>query len=277
MINSNYFQSRRLVWLGLAMVLATGCNIAVHDEASETPASETAEENMQEYYELRVYRIDSLEKQDVVSRYLETALVPALNRMGIDRVGAFTLQEPGDDFSIFTLIPYPALDHLTRLSDVLDQDADYQQAASEYFSASIDDPAYGRIESKLMKAFDSIPVMELPEQTADGAARIFELRTYESHHENAAYRKVQMFDEGETQIMRKTGLGPVFFGEVLVGHDVPNLTYILSSTDRETHKKSWEAFLAHPDWVRMKAMDRYKDTVSTIRNWFLIPTSYSQI
>ena len=277
MIDSKYFQSLRLVWLGLAMVLAMGCNITVHDEASETPASETAGENMQEYYELRVYRIDSLEKQDVASRYLETALVPALNRMGIDRVGVFTLQEPGDDFSIFTLIPYSTLDQMARLSDVLDQDADYQQAASEYFSASIDDPAYGRIESKLMKAFDSIPVMELPAQTAGREPRIFELRTYESHHENAAYRKVQMFDEGETRIMRETGLGPVFFGEVLVGHDVPNLTYILSSTDRETHKKSWEAFLAHPDWVRMKAMDRYKDTVSKITNWFLVPTPYSQI
>ena len=277
MISSKYFQSRRFVWLGLAMVLAMSCTMTVHDEASEAPASETAGENMQEYYELRVYRIDSLEKQEVVSRYLETALVPALNRMGIDRVGAFTLQEPGDDFSVFTLIPYRTLDLMTRMSDVLDQDADYQQAASEYFSASIDDPAYGRIESKLMKAFASIPVMELPEQTANRAARIFELRTYESHHENAAYRKVEMFDEGETQVMRETGLGPVFFGEVLVGHDVPNLTYMLSSTDRETHDKSWEAFRGHPDWVSMKAMDRYKDTVSKITNWFLVPTPYSQI
>lgn len=277
MISPEGFLWQRFVWTGLAMVLAMSCNPAVRNEASEAPASETAEENMLEYYELRVYRIDSVEKQEVVSRYLETALVPALNRLGIDRVGVFTLQEPGDDFSIFTLIPYPTLDHMTRLSDVLDQDADYQQAASEYFSASIDDPAYGRIENKLMKAFDSIPVMELPEQTAGREARIFELRTYESHHENAAYRKVQMFDEGETQIMREAGLGPVFFGEVLVGHDVPNLTYILSSTDRETHKKSWEAFLAHPDWVRMKAMERYKDTVSKITNWFLVPTPYSQI
>ena len=277
MMISKYFQLRSLAWLGLAMFLTMSCNTAVHNETSETPAGETVGENMQEYYELRVYRIDSLEKQEVVSRYLETALVPALNRMGIDRVGVFTLQEPGDDFSIFTLIPYPALDLMTRLSDALDQDTDYQKAASEYFSASIDDPAYGRIESKLMKAFDSIPVMELPAQTAGREPRIFELRTYESHHENAAYRKVQMFDEGETQIMRETGLGPVFFGEVLVGHDVPNLTYILSSTDRETHKKSWEAFLAHPDWVRMKAMDRYKDTVSKITNWFLVPTPYSQI
>lgn len=274
---SKFFRSQTFVWLGLAMILAMSCNPAVQNEASGAPASETAGENMLEYYELRVYRIDSLEKQEVVSRYLETALVPALNRLGIDRIGVFTLQEPGDDFSIFALIPYPTLDHMTRLSDVLDQDAEYQQGASEYFSASIDDPAYARIESKLMKAFDSIPVMELPEQTASGADRIFELRTYESHHENAAYRKVQMFDEGETQIMREAGLGPVFFGEVLVGHDVPNLTYILSSTDRETHKKSWEAFLAHPDWVRMKAMERYKDTVSKITNWFLVPTSYSQI
>ena len=176
MMISKCFQSRSPSsgWV-LAMVLAMNCNPAVRNETSEAPASETAGENMLEYYELRVYRIDSLEKQKVVSGFLENALLPALNRMGIDRIGVFTLQEPGDDFSIFTLIPYPTLDHMTRLSDVLDQDADYQQAASEYFAASIDDPAYGRIESKLMKAFDSIPVMELPKQTATGDTRIFEL------------------------------------------------------------------------------------------------------
>ena len=233
-------------------------------------------ETIQEYYEIRVFHIDSAEKQKVVSSYLEKALIPALNRMGIDRVGVFTLMEPEDDFSIFTLIAYPTLKHFSGQNVRLASDGGYQEAASDYFSVSKDDPIYSRIESKFMKAFAGMPVMEVPVQSPN-EARIFELRTYESHHEKAAYLKVEMFNEGETQIMRETNLAPVFFGEVLVGHDVPNLTYMLSSTDRETHKKSWEAFLAHPDWIKMKAMVRYKDTVSKITNWFLVPTAYSQI
>ena len=86
-----------------------------------------------------------------------------------------------------------------------------------------------------------------------------------------------MFNDGEIQIMRDTNLGPVFFGETLIGPDVPNLVYMLSSADRESHKKHFDDFLAHPEWKRIKVLEEYKDTVSKIRRWFLQPTSYSQL
>ena len=44
--------------------------------------------------------------------------------------------------------------------------------------------------------------MELPEQSTSQQSRIFELRTYESHNEDAASCKIEMFDEGGTQLMR---------------------------------------------------------------------------
>jgi len=70
---------------------------------------------------------------------------------------------------------------------------------------------------------------------------------------------------------------PVFYGETLIGSDVPNLVYMLSADDMESHQSHWTAFLAHPTWERMKGMEKYKDTVSKIKNWFLEPTSYSQM
>ena len=73
------------------------------------------------------------------------------------------------------------------------------------------------------------------------------------------------------------GLGPVFFGETLVSHDVPNLTYLLSADSPEAHKEHWKAFLAHPEWDRMKNLKRYADTVSNIVSVMLIPTAASQL
>ncbi len=231
----------------------------------------------QEFYELRHYQIASAEKKQIVSNYLEKGLLPALNRMGIDRVGVFTALEDAEDLSIHVLIPYPTLDAFSELNPKLAKDKRHRKAATNYFGQPKKDPAYLRISSRFMKAFSSMPVIEMPGQTKQQQSRIFELRTYESHNEDAARRKVHMFDNGETELMRNVEMAPVFFGEMLVGDDVPNLTYMLSAANMEEHKAHWKAFLAHPEWDRMKKIPMYKGTVSKIRNWFLKPASFSQI
>lgn len=228
----------------------------------------------QEYYELRIYRIPDAAKQTIVSNYLEQALLPALKRMGITRVGVF--KETGDksNHSLYVLIPFKSLEQFSSMNDVLEKDASYHKAAKEYFAQPKKSPAYSRIESRLMKAFQGMPVLETP---PGKSPHLFELRTYESHNENLARLKVDMFNQGEIDIMRDVKLGPVFFGEMLIGDDVPNLTYMLSASDRSAHDKHWDAFRSHPDWDRMKKMDKYKGTVSKIRNWYLVPLPFSEI
>ncbi|VAX42152.1 hypothetical protein MNBD_PLANCTO02-2246, partial [hydrothermal vent metagenome] len=231
----------------------------------------------QEFYELRIYRIQNTKKQKLVSNYIEKGLVPALNRMGITRVGVFTLYEETKDFSIFMLIPYSTIEQFTSLNDKLEIDRKYQKDAKEYHSQPLKDPAYTRIQSTFMKAFSGMPVIEMPTQTKEKKPRLFELRTYESHTTDAARRKVDMFNSGEIDIMRDVKMGPLFYGETLIGDDVPNLTYMLSADNMAANKKAWKSFLAHPEWDRMKKIDKYKETVSKITKWFLVPTEYSQI
>jgi len=231
----------------------------------------------QEYYELRVYRVEDADRHQIVSGYLEHALLPALGRIGIDRVGVFTRMDDPEDHAIYMLIPFKSLDDFTSLNAALEGDEGYQSAAAEYFSLPQKTPPYTRIESKFMKAFAGIPVIEEPSQTAARTPRLFELRTYESHNEQMARRKVEMFNEGEIQVMRDVGLAPVFYGETLIGADVPNLTYMLSAGDMPSHQEHWAAFRVHPGWKKMQAMERYKGTVSNINKWMLIPTAYSQL
>jgi hypothetical protein len=250
---------------------------AVAAVAAATDAGGAEGERQQEYYELRVYKTTDAARKAKVNGYLERALVPALGRMGLDRIGVFTNMDEPDDHSIYVLIPYSRLDRFSAVNPTLLADSEYQAAAREHFSVPQDDPVFTRIQSWFYKAFAGIPTIEMPEQTAHKQPRVFELRTYESHTEEKAALKVDMFNSGEMQVMRDTQLGPVFFGEALIGDDLPHLRYMLSAADRDAHAAHWKAFGEHPEWNRLKAMPKYADTVSKITNIFLVPTAYSQI
>lgn len=252
----------------LAVVAGAGATAGAKEAGSGPP---------QEYYEIRVYRTEDVARRDGVERYLENALVPALGRMGLDRIGVFINMDEPDDHSVYVLIPYPTLDLFSAVNPTLLEDETYQAAAREYFAVPKDAPIFTRIQSRFYRAFAGMPVIEMPEQTAQEQPRVFELRIYESHTEEKAALKVDMFNSGEIQVMRDTQLGPVFFGEALIGDDVPNLAYMLSAGDREAHEAHWKAFGEHPEWNRMKAMPKYSDTVSAITNVFLTPTAFSQI
>jgi hypothetical protein len=69
----------------------------------------------------------------------------------------------------------------------------------------------------------------------------------------------------------------VFYGEALVGRDLPHLTYMLCGADRETHAQHWKAFFEHPVWLKLKNDPQYADTVSKVTSRFFVPTAYSQI
>jgi hypothetical protein len=231
----------------------------------------------QEYYELRVYHLAPESDGARLHSYLEKALIPGLNRIGIKPVGVFGEIEPKDGKAVHVLIPYATLDTFASVNARLGADSAYQKAGAEHLGSPKSDPAFTRIESSLMLAFAGLPRMDLPVWSREKRPRIFELRTYESHSEPKAAKKVEMFNAGEVEIMRDVGLGPIFFGQTLVGGSLPNLVYMVSGENREDHKKHWGGFGAHPIWNKLKNDPQYADTVSKIRNVFLAPAAYSQI
>ncbi len=230
-----------------------------------------------EYYELRVYRLKTGTDHSLLDSYLENAALPAWNRLGIKPVGVFTEKEPKQGPGVYVLIPYPSLDAFASATDRLKSDPDYQRAGATYLQTPKTNPAFERIDSWLMLAFAGMPKLELPPYAREKKPRIFELRTYESHSESKALKKVEMFNSGEIQVMREVGLAPVFYGQALIGQSLPHLTYMLSAENDDEHKKHWKSFGDNPVWNRMKNEPQYADTVSTIRNWLLVPTAYSQI
>lgn len=230
-----------------------------------------------EYYELRAYRLKEGADHALLDGYLEKALIPALNRLGCRPVGVFTEIDPKDGQAAYVLIPYASLDAFGSTPVRLSGDAEYLQAGADYLQTPKDKPGFDRIDSWLLLAFAGLPKIELPLYCQERKPRIFEFRTYESYSETKAQKKVDMFNAGEIETMREVGLGPIFYGQTLLGRDLPHLMYMTSGENLEAHNQHWKAFGDHPVWKKLLADPQYADTVSKAVKRMLKPTAFSQI
>lgn len=233
-----------------------------------------AEGDGREYFEFRKYHLNTGSKKNRVGDFLRKVGIPAMNRIGVGPVGVFTAKYGPNQPTLYVLIVHKSLESLVTCSAKLLADDEYCSAGAEYVDATLSDPAYVRIESSLMVAFKGMPELAVPEKKK----RIFELRTYESHSAKASKKKIEMFNEGgEIAIFKKTGLQPVFYGESIIGPQLPNLTYMLTFEDMVDRDAKWKLFGAAPEWKKLSGDPQYKDTVSNITDIILQPTPYSQI
>jgi hypothetical protein len=245
--------------------------------ATKSAAAPQAAEPGRDLIELRAYRLKAGASPALLDSYLEKALIPALNARGIASVGVFTEPAAKDGLAVWVVIPHASLESVVGVDASINDDAAVRSAASDYLGAPKDNPAYERIDSWLFLSFAGQPRLAVPSLARERKPRVFEMRTYESHTEQKALKKVEMFNAGEIGVMQELNLSPVFYGQALVGRDLPQLTYMLCSPDMETHKRNWALFGAHPVWVKLKNDPQYADTVSKITSRFLEPAAFSQI
>jgi hypothetical protein len=129
----------------------------------------------------------------------------------------------------------------------------------------------------LLRAFEAMPALESSRAAGAANPRIYELRTYESHSNRAALNKLKMFNAGEVPIFRRAGLQPVFFGETVIGQNMPSLTYMLAFPDMTARDAAWAKFGQDPEWKTLSGDPQYRENVSAITDLILQPTGYSQI
>jgi hypothetical protein len=253
--------------------------IGVATAALNTNAADQTDMTTPEFYELRLYHLRRGLKQKLFDDFYREAALPAMNRAGISPVGVFNVLFGPDSPTMYVLMPHKSLASFADSNDRVHADADYQKLGAEFSNAPATDPSYVRTESFLLHAFSGLPKIEVPASAAGNKARIFELRTYESHSKKANKKKIEMFNTGEIAIFRRTGLRPVFFGETMIGSKMPSLTYMLTFENMAEREKNWSQFVADPEWKKMSTTPGYTDVeiVSNISNIFLRPTPYSQI
>jgi hypothetical protein len=259
----------------LASSLAASALAAV----SSTEYLHAAPTTGREFYQLRRYNLINGPQKNLANDYFRDALLPALNRLGITPVGVFNLTIGPETPAIYVLMPSVSLETLVTVEDRLAQDAEYMKTGAPFLNTPAVQPPFDRIDSSLLEAFERWPKLKVPPAAATHGPRIFEIRTYESATDQDHKRKVEMMQSGEEKIFEAAGFFQVFYGDMLVGPRLPNLTYMLSYENMAARDKAWAAFGSAPAWKKMTSDPRYafEEIVSKITNVILTPTDYSQI
>jgi hypothetical protein len=243
-------------------------------------AGSTADNSAPEYMDLRRYHLASGPGVKITNDFFADALIPALNRLGIGPVGAFSVYFGPDSPSYYLLMPSSKLETLVTADLELAKDVVFMKAAAPFWDAPAATPPYIRIESSLLRAFPGYPKVTPPASAATKEKRIYHLRQYQSPTNMDHVRKVEMFHNGEFGIFAKAGATGVFYADTLVGPNLPNLTYMLSFPDMTSLEADWEKFSADPDWKKLSADSRFKldpPTVSNVTSLVLRPLACSQV
>jgi hypothetical protein len=271
---------RTFITTSLAAVGAS--TIAQAAEEAPAPAK-------REVYALHVYQFKDADMARRADDYFQNALIPALQRAGSGPVGVLveiikpSVPAPASATpspttpAYYVLVPLASIDAAAELPKSLAADAEYRKAGEAFLNAPPKDPGYTNLEVRLMLAAEFLPKLEVPEKQE---SRLFELRRYRSPSEPAFRKKLEMFGKGgELAIFRRVGLNPVFYGEMLAGPDMPNITYMLSYADAAAKASAWKTFKSDPDWHTLSTTPGYTDAeiIENIKSVMLKPTPYSQI
>lgn len=258
----------------LAASLATSA-VALADRA----AAQSQPAGKREFYQVRRYNLMSGPQLKLTENYIGDALIPALGRMSMGPVGAFKLDIGQDTPAYYVLIPGPSPDALATIDWRLARDEDFLKVATPFWNATAAAPAFQRVETSLLAAFEGWPRLTPPASSATKGKRIFQLRTYESPSNFDHVRKVEMFHSGEFEIFLKAGFHPVFFGDTLFGSRMPNLTYMLSFADTAELEAKWDVFRNDPEWKKLSSNPRFAfdQIVTNISNLMLSPLACSRI
>jgi hypothetical protein len=242
---------------------------------ASTPAAAAPPANW--YFHLNYFYMRTGSQADRTTQYLSGVFLPAAKRAGLAPVGFFSPIVGERSPFILSLAGYPSLAAVETIRSKFAEDKEFQKGFDEYNNTP--DPPYVRMESTLLRAFDGMPALEVPASDGKRAARIFEMRTYESVNEKASRRKIKMFEDGEIAIFRRLGMAPVFFGQTLVGRNLPSLTYMLTFDDLAARERLWRNFGADPEFQKLRVQPGLSDAeiVANISNAILRPLAFSPI
>jgi hypothetical protein len=257
--------------LALAVIAMSSCKLSIDTDSTEASTPEL------DYFQLKMYNYETTDQEALLDDYFGNALLPALHRAGVENVGVSKPIEELNETTNYMMVltPFQSLKQFEEVPAILENDPAYLEAASAYIDAPHDQAPFTRIESFILRAFSATPLLALPELSSPRADRVYELRSYEAATEKLYNLKVEMFNEGESALFQELKFNPVVFCEVLSSAHMPHLMYMTAHADTTAQKDNWKAFGEHPEWDRMKNLERYQNTVSLITRYLLYPTEYS--
>jgi hypothetical protein len=229
--------------------------------------------------ELRWFRLRNTtdNQRGKLADFLGKTMIPALRKAGAGPVGLFSATIAPEAPFLLMVAEHASPAAFETCWQRADESGDVARATEAFF-AQVQLP-YQRMQVELLRGFAKFPKIEVPPGDAGRSPRIFELRTYESNTPLSLRKKIGMFEDGEIDLFRKFGLLPVFFGQMIAGAKMPNLTYMVAFDSLAAREANWRAFATSPEWKKMAATPGLSDgeVVSNISSMILSPVAGSMI
>ncbi|MGI4821817.1 MAG: NIPSNAP family protein [Janthinobacterium lividum] len=230
------------------------------------------------YFELKVYHFTTPRQEAVIDSFLHFQYTPFMHGAGVGTVGVFKpiSNDTAKDKRVYVFTPYQTLAQWEKMSAAAKKTL--TTATGAYANAYYKSPAYARLETIFIKAFDEMPAFTAPKLEGPKNDHVFELRSYEGPSEKIFRTKVKMFNTGgEMKLFSRLGFNAVFYGEVLAGAKMPNLMYMTSFNNMQVREEHWKNFGSDPEWKKLSALPEYQNNVSHIDIVFLRPAPYSDL
>jgi len=152
----------------LATSLAAAATAIAYDATAQASASRS-----REFYQLRRYHLQTGPQTNLTESYFGDALIPALTRMGMGPIGAFRLDIGSETPTFYLLIPGSSIEALAEVDLHLAQDDTFLTAAESFWNAPATAPAFLRVDSSLLAAFEGWAApdaaIDLGRQTANAS------------------------------------------------------------------------------------------------------------
>ena len=243
--------------------------------ASASAAAHAEAEN--QIFEIREYKLRNSKtgQSKRLREFFEQEHLPMTKRTGVSAAGYFSVYLGEDTPRYITVAAYDSMADMGKKLDARAADKAWMTAATEFGKG--DHPPFDRVESRLLRAFDGMKKIEVPQPNK--SPRFFDLRLYQQETYTDHREKVKMFNTGEIDIFRKAGVHPLLFGSSLVGTKMPNLVYIVFYDDEMARAKAWSTFASSPEWKKHSSTPGWSndEIVSNIDNTHLKPLPFSPI
>ena len=223
------------------------------------------------YFELRIYYAASGKLDALISRFADNT-TRIFAKHGMQNVG-YWVPVTNDKNALYYILGYPNKEARAQSWKAFGEDPEWKKVkdASETTGKLVDS-----VKSVFMYSTDILPTAINGAST--GPDRTFELRTYyclPGRFPNI----VKRFTDHTTKIFEKHGMQNIAY----FATDEPNgkqsdLVYLLAHKSTDEAKKSWSAFVADPEWIKVRDnSEKDGKIVERIASVYLKPLQFSVI
>jgi len=247
----------------IVSLLLAGLSLAVVVRAADGAA----------VYELRVYTTFPDKMPDLLARFRDHTRA-IFERHGMTNVGYWLPVDTKDGDKLYYILKHSSREAATASWKAFGEDPEWQAVAKA-------SEAHGRIVSHVDSVFMTLTDYSPAPGSAAGPVRTFELRTYTTNEGKLGALDAR-FRDHTMALFARHGMTSIAYWHPTDADQGAGktLVYLLAHASEGAAKKSWDAFRADPEWIKVRAESEKNGSLlipDGVKSVYLTPTDFSTI